>query len=513
MFNEYVWKIYLNADGKNIVDLFEKNLSGDLTPSYAKSISALHKSYCASSVIVDNLLNELETTYESVKAGVYAFEDGEYTIDSAMSIFYDELKSEDGTTAQSIFENFSDLIAYYTTLFARELPELFVPYYFKYNFNILEKIANEFEIVLPEIPLKKDYEGRFFYYGELCVAFNEFRIKHNMSPYEFCAFLYDFAPKYIGGIDSYIVKDLPSAKSSYLIGGEKDDAFLTDEDNIITPWQCNPDTMAGDNIVMYVKSPVSAINCVWRSVSPGFNDPFFYYYRCTYIANPQKIKKVTLETLRRDKIFKQLPIVRKNMQGLNGVELYPSAYNYLLDISKSELPRLEYVSDDVSGELKREKDVENNLIKPFLKKLGYTEKEYTQQLHIHVGNNNFKLIPDFVVHPIVSVGHHSAEFIIEAKYTVESEKELEIYKTQARSYANQLKAKYSVVASKEGVWISSETDDFTRDFLVFTWVELNNGDNFRQVLKFLGNGNVLKSAEIRRKLVGRAMEYVMFDGN
>ena len=42
MFNEYVWKIYLNADGKNIVDLFEKNLSGDLTPSYAKSISALH---------------------------------------------------------------------------------------------------------------------------------------------------------------------------------------------------------------------------------------------------------------------------------------------------------------------------------------------------------------------------------------------------------------------------------------------------------------------------------------
>ncbi|MBQ4616898.1 MAG: hypothetical protein IJB27_00810 [Clostridia bacterium] len=163
MFNEYVWKIYLNADGKNIVDLFEKNLSGDLTPSYAKSISALHKSYCASSVIVDNLLNELETTYEIVKAGVYAFEDGEYTIDSAMSILYDELKSEDGTTAQSIFENFSDLIAYYTTLFARELPELFVPYYFKYNFNILEKIANEFEIVLPEIPLKKDYEGRVVY--------------------------------------------------------------------------------------------------------------------------------------------------------------------------------------------------------------------------------------------------------------------------------------------------------------------------------------------------------------
>lgn len=513
MFNEYVWKMYLNTDGKNIVDLFEKNLSGDFTSNYAESISALHQSYCASNVIVNELLSELETTYEIVKEGVYVFEDGEYTIDSAMTFFYNDLNSEKGATSKSIFENFSSLIAYYTTLFARELPELFVPYYFKYNFNILEKIANEFEIDLPEIPVKKDYEGRFFYYGALCGAFNEFRLEHNMSPYELCAFLYDFAPKYIGGIDSYIVKNLPSAKSAYFIGGEKDDAFLTDEDNIITPWQCNPDTMAGDNIVMYIKSPVSAVDSVWRSVSPGFNDPFFFYYRCTYIANPQKIKKVTLKTLERDKIFKQLPIVRKNMQGLNGVEIYPSAYNHLLDISKSNLPKLEFASDEVCGNLKREKDVENNLIKPFLKKLGYTENEYTQQLHIHVGNNNFKLIPDFVIHPNVSVGHHSAEFIIEAKYTVASGKELETYKTQARSYANQLKAKYSVIASKEGIWVSSETDDFTRDFFVFTWSELNDSDNFRRVLKFLGNGNVIKSAEIRRKLVGRAMEWRMFDEN
>lgn len=510
MFNEYVWKMYLNADGKSIVDLFEKNLSGDLTSNYADSISTLHKSYCASTVIVDDLFNELETTYEIVKEGVYAFEDGEYTIDSAMNFFYDDMKSEEDATAQSVFDNFSGLIAYYTTLFARELPELFTPYYFKYNFNIVEKIANEFGISLPELPVKKDYKGRFFYYGELCVAFNDFRLEHNMSPYEFCAFLYDFAPKYIGGIDSYIVKDLPSAKSAYFIGGEKDDAFLVYEEDVITPWQCNPDTMAGDNIVMYVKSPVSAIESVWRSVSPGFNDPFFYYYRCTYIANPQKIKKITLKTLERDKVFKQLPIVRKNMQGLNGVELYPSAYNHLLDISKSDLPRLEFVSNDECGDLKREKDVENNLIKPFLKKLGYSENEFTQQLHIHVGNNNFKLIPDFVIHPNVSVGHHSAEFIIEAKYTVASERDLETYKMQARSYANQLKAKYSVVASKEGIWVSSETDDFTRDFLVFNWLELNDSDNFQRVLKFLGNGNVLKSAETRKRLNIRAAEYVMF---
>ena len=125
-------------------------------------------------------------------------------------------------------------------------------------------------------------------------------------------------------------------------------------------------------------------------------------------------------------------------------------------------------------------------------------------------NNNFTLIPDFVIHPEISVGHHSAEFILEAKYTVASEKDLEIYKSQARSYANQLKAKYSVIASKEGIWVSSETDDFTKDVFAFSWSELNDNDNFFEVKKFLGNGNVSKSAEIRRRLSGRAAEYRMF---
>ena len=162
MFNEYVWEMYLNGEGKNIVDLFEENLSGDLTLNYAKGISALHKSYCASSVIVNELLSELETTYEVAKEGVYAFEDGEYTIDSAMQYLYDDFESEEGATEKSIFNAFSGLMSYFTTLYAKELPDLFVPYYFTYNFNILEKIANEFGMILPNLPVKKDYKGRFF---------------------------------------------------------------------------------------------------------------------------------------------------------------------------------------------------------------------------------------------------------------------------------------------------------------------------------------------------------------
>ena len=90
-----------------------------------------------------------------------------------------------------------------------------------------------------------------------------------MSPYELCAFLYDFAPKYIGGIDSYIIKELPEPKSAFFIGGSKEDIFLDESKDVVTCWQCNPDTRAGDMIVMYLRTPISAVDSVWRSVSIG----------------------------------------------------------------------------------------------------------------------------------------------------------------------------------------------------------------------------------------------------
>lgn len=132
-----------------------------------------------------------------------------------------------------------------------------------------------------------------------------------MTPYQFFAFLYDFAPKYVGGYDSYIIKDLPQAKAADFIGGSKDDVFLLDDMDYPTPWQCSPDTDAGDNIVLYLRSPISAIDSVWRSISVGFNDPFFYYYRCTYIDNCSHINRISLNQLRKDPVLKELPIVRK----------------------------------------------------------------------------------------------------------------------------------------------------------------------------------------------------------
>ena len=178
------------------------------------------------------------------------------------------------------------------------------------------------------------------------------------------------------------------------------------------------------------------------------------------------------------------------MQGINGVELFPSVYNHLLNIAKSNLPKLEFTINNNDMVFSREKDVENKLIKPFLKELGYNESDYRQQLYIEIGNHNHALIPDFVIHPIVSKGHQSADFLIEAKLSIPLNKILEEVKTQARGYANLLKVKYSIIAAKEGIWIMDSSDDYSDSIISLTWTDLQNEDNFYKVFNIIGNGKI-----------------------
>jgi hypothetical protein len=301
------------------------------------------------------------------------------------------------------------------------------------------------------------------------------------------AFLYDFAPHYIGGTDSYIIKDLPAPRSAFFIGASKDDIFLADNHLEVTSWQCSPDTRVGDMIVMYMRTPISAIESIWRACSVGFIDPFFYYYRCVYISQPVKIPSFSLENMRKDSFFKTLPIVRKNMQGVNGVELLPSVYNHLLDKTKAQVLRLEYEKTEDDDEYTREKDVENKLIKPLLAKLGYNEDQYEQQLYIEIGNRNKALIPDFVLLPDKRRGHVSGFAIIEAKRSISSDKMLKEVFVQARSYARVLSTKYCAVASKEKIWIAQRKDDYDAIIFEATWKELNKEDCLYALDKLIGN--------------------------
>ena len=499
MLNRFIWDTYLKAGGQEISNNFESFINNEITKDRSKDyVDMIHKLwtfYCASPCNLNCYLKVLQYFFDDVlgdgitcgcAAVIDLPDDAEYSIESVLGCLHNGINYDGSLRENDIFVEFGEAIEYYSTFLFTVFPDAFVPYYFRCNFNVLTAIANEFGIELPPIPLKKDYARRFYYYGEVCAALQNFRIKNNLSPYELLAFLYDFAPKYLGGIDSYIIKDLPEPKSAYCIGGNANDAFNTASPNQITAWQTNPDTRAGDMMVMYRRTPVSAVDSVWRSVSVGFNDPFFYYYRCTYISNCTDVNQISQKQLQKDEIFKDLPIVRKNMQGINGVELLPSQYNHLMDLANADVPRLQYSEIDGDVTFINEKDVENKLVKELLKKLGYSADDYVQQLQIRVGNHNYKLIPDFVILPVVSSGHYSASFLIEAKLSIPTLSLLEETKIQARSYAKQLGAKYSVIASKEKVWITERSDDYSENIFVATWNEMNNSDIFYEIFKILG---------------------------
>lgn len=498
MFNRYMWDLYIQSGGDKVVEMFRRNLAEQLTDEYAEEIARMRKYYCindnAGDVIRvqieeliklykeydDSLENEMKDYEESVE------EDIPDSYIPILEEFYQSL-ALNNSTPQMVFDDFSGGMIYYSTDLSVLFPQHFVPYYFQFNFNVLQKIAEEFDIELPDIPVKKDYKGRVYYYGEISKSLLDFAKKNDLSYYELYAFLYDFAPHYIGGTDSYIVKDLPAPRSAFFIGADQRDKLLADNHSEITSWQCSPDTRVGDMIVMYMRTPISAIESIWRACSVGFIDPFFYYYRCVYISQPVKIPSFSLEDMRKDSFFKTLPIVRKNMQGVNGVELLPSVYNHLLDKTKAQVLRLEYEKTEDDDEYTREKDVENKLIKPLLAKLGYNEDQYEQQLYIEIGNRNKALIPDFVLLPDKRRGHVSGFAIIEAKRSISSDKMLKEVFVQARSYARVLSTKYCAVASKEKIWIAQRKDDYDAIIFEATWKELNKEDCLYALDKLIGN--------------------------
>ena len=189
--------------------------------------------------------------------------------------------------------------------------------------------------------------------------------------------------------------------------------------------------------------------------------------------------------MRFDKIIGSMPIVRKNMQGLNGVELKPSEYNRLLELGKSDAIQMEYSSINSEKEYSTEKEVEDRVVKPLLEKIGYNDNDYIQQLYLEIGNHNHTLIPDFVLLPQMKGNYKTAFAVVEAKRSITTTKALNDAKSQVRSYAKLLGSNFAAIISQEKVWVYSADDDYSKEIFSCFIYKLSN-DTLYKLKKIIG---------------------------
>lgn len=285
-------------------------------------------------------------------------------------------------------------------------PNTFLPILFPERFDALMKILDILEIPIPHLPANIDKRGRLLFYNELCENIFKFSRENNLTPEETCACLYDFA-LILTDDEKNIYTDLPEPTNIWLTGGSKKDyeTFLKNPvKNKKSEWTCNENTKRGDIIVMYVLSPYSCIQSIWRADIDGVYTPFNYYNSRTKLTEGIAFPPIKLSELKVDPYFSQLSITRKNFQGVNGVQFSPDDYKELqrLLIKKefdvSVLPQLYNPGLEVAIHIQNEKQVEEKLLIPLLQKLNYTETDWTRQLSQKAGRKE-KAIPDFVFLP------------------------------------------------------------------------------------------------------------------
>jgi hypothetical protein len=387
----------------------------------------------------------------------------------------------------------------------RAHPDYYVPYLFRRRFDKFARICEEFGIPLAQVPGKGSKGARARYYSQINHALFEFRKSHGLTPAELCAFLYDFAENHCGADDATKLPE-PS-KVWLLVGGDWDFEDLDRSTNTtVLRWSGNPGTRKGDIILMYCVAPRSHIHSIWRARSDGYVDPFSHYHGNVAIGDPMQTVPVTYGEMSRHKLLSKKPEVKARLQGTGGKPFSVREYEAVLEMMREKgqdlslLPRMPVHIHALDVGLFDERDVEIHLIEPFLKRLGYSDSDWIQQMPVKMGRGE-RNYPDYAIGAIPKRGEERAKMLVESKFQLSVQREFEDAYYQAKSYALRLQSKIFLLAAFEGIWIFQyRRDDFDiKRFEHKTWGELADADVFHNVLALIGRDVVLARPSAARR--------------
>jgi hypothetical protein len=375
----------------------------------------------------------------------------------------------------------------------------FLPYNFRNKFSQLEEIHAEFGIPLPVVPGKFSKGERALYYLAVNETWLEFRSQHELSPAEMCAFLYDFALQFTTPLGAM---DLPSPSKAWVITGGSWDIELADNatEKTVAHWGGNSAVRRGDILVMYLVKPRSCFHSVWRACTDGFIDPFSHYHSNVWICDQIKTPPITYAELQQHPLLSQKPAVRAHFQGPSSkASFLIEEYEAILKILKAKgqnisvLPKISGSDYKPATEVLNERDVELQLIEPFLKRLGYRGSDWIRQMPIKMGCGE-RNYPDYAFATKTKRGDESARMVLESKYQLSAQKEFAEAFYQTKSYALRLQSIIMAMASKEGIWVfPPENGSFEiKRYIHKNWGDLSHPDRFHNILIHIGRDSVFK---------------------
>ena len=515
--NKNIWNLYKNSErGKDTIALFTFDCEKDDLEIKANEIYQKYSEYLGIAGIEDYFIGNCFLTIDSIDINELFIEENESAseyfarlIDSLEICLFEEnstgelikTKNQQPIISQKDYKAFCEILSEISFILYLYGDLFFFPMLFREQFDVFMKIFDVLDIPMPELPAKSDKRGRLLLYNDLNTNITKFAKENNLTPEETCACIYDFAFMLLENNSNQT--ELPEPTNIWLTGGSKDDykSFLENPvEGAKSAWTCNENTKRGDIIVMYVLSPYSCIQSVWRAEIDGVYTPFNDYNSRTRATGGIIVPHITLNELKADPYFSQLGITRKNFQGVNGVEFSATDYKELQrllankDFDISVLPQLYKPNLEFIGQMEKEKDVEEKLLIPLLEKLGYSKTDWTRQLSQKAGRKE-KAIPDFVFLPKGEMYFQNAPMIIEAKFNMSSNIERTKSYNQALSYARLMKSSTFGICDKDRLIIYKETNGYFDRFnpsFEKHWQNLNDEETFRQ-LKLLIGKSVIKS--------------------
>lgn len=482
-FTKYIWELYKDSEkGKHEISLFRRENIEKVSKKFDFTLTIEYKDENDKLVY----FYPYKELYEEIE------NDRINEFNEAKNLFKELFINSIAEDKKIKYNWFFDFIAAYSTALYHKFPDYFLPYYFTSDtYSDFLLLCENFRIRLPLNPSRKSQEQRVWFYFEICETLHTFRKRHQISTEEFPAFLYCFG---IDSLEKIEETELPKPSKAYFLGAgagffkEKDNPdfeFLDNSNNQSTnAWGAGGlKIKKGDLVLMYCLTPRKYIHSVWRAIDDSFIDPFSYYYYGIKVGFPRKIKPISFQELKSNAILMKNPTVRANMQGLNGKPLTTIEFSEILKLVKekgqsvTDLPKLP-VYIRMFDNIENERDVEVQLIEPLLKDLNFKEEEWIRQLPIRMGRQT-KYYPDYAILATSTKGKEKAKIILEAKYSISTDKQLEEAFLQARSYSLRLQSEKIILADRDFVWVfEKQNGDFAFNAaLKLHWNELINADN------------------------------------